>query len=79
MPTKTEKPKADQLYVCWDSFAGNEGLSVAQGPACAAKIARDLAVAGGITQDKAALRKGQPTEIRRVENVADIFKALAQK
>ena len=45
----------------------------------AAKIARDLSVAGGIAADKARLRRGEPTEIRRVENVADIFKALAQK
>jgi hypothetical protein len=30
MPTKTKlKPK--QVYVCWESFAGNEGLSVAEG------------------------------------------------
>jgi hypothetical protein len=45
----------------------------------AAKIARDLAVAAGIAQDKARLRRGEPTEIRRVGSVADIFKALAQK
>lgn len=30
MPTKTEKPKPDELYVCWESFAGHD-LRVAQG------------------------------------------------
>src|SRR5436190_6830417 len=56
-----------------------EGMDQVTKSTDAAKIARDPAVAGGITQDQPALRKGEPTEIRRVENVADMFKALAQK
>jgi hypothetical protein len=33
MPTLTRstKPKPSTIYVCWQSFAGNEGLSVAEG------------------------------------------------
>lgn len=30
MPTKT-KLKADEIYICWMSFAGNEGLKCAEG------------------------------------------------
>jgi len=30
MPTKS-KPKTNEIYICWESFAGNEGLSVAEG------------------------------------------------